>query len=359
MFRILKNMRSFDVLKLSYINKSLMKQVTAFFFTCLLSGFGYTALAQDETKIKDKKKTEEIIIRKTGEKDVNITIQINGDKVLINGKPITEFKDENISVNKRNITVWDGDHLAQLNGMGNFEMQNFGWNTEGGSKVVLGVNTEKVQDGAMITDVTKGSAAEKAGLLKGDIITSFGGTEIEDSQDLYDAVNKKKANDEVKVDYLRSGKAGSAKAIIQERKEKSFGLTTPSGDYKAYTIPKVRATPHPKQLNPAIKDLRDHMDFAYAFSGKPKLGLKIQDTDDEKGVKVIAVEENSASGKAGLKTNDVITEIGGQKVMNTDDAREALMDNESSSNYKIKVKRNGADMAFDIKILKKLKTANL
>lgn len=320
-------------------------------------------MAQDEPKIKEKKKTEEIVIRKNGDKDVTMTIQITGDKVMINGKPITEFKDDNITVNKRKITVWDGDHFALMDGMGNF-----GRNYEGGSKVVLGVTTGKADDGAVITQVTKGSAAEKAGLQKDDIITKFGDTKIGDSQDLYDAVNKKKSNDEVKIEFKRDGKDKSVKAVLLERKETSFGLTTPGGVYKSYTIPKVKATPKVKGYNKipspgGLYDVEDHisgaMDFAYAFSGRPKLGLKIQDTEEETGVKVLSVEENSSSAKAGMKADDVIVEIGGKKVLNTDDVREALHENESKSNYKIKAKRNGTEMNFDIKIAKKLKTANL
>ena len=55
----------------------------------------------------------------------------------------------------------------------------------------------------------------------------------------------------------------------------------------------------------------------------------------------------------------MVTEIGGKKVTNTDEAREQLMENAEKSLYNIKAKRNGSEMSFDIKIPKKLKTANL
>jgi len=60
-----------------------------------------------------------------------------------------------------------------------------------------------------------------------------------------------------------------------------------------------------------------------------------------------------------LKKDDVITEIGGVKVTNTDEAREQLMENADKNTYSIKAKRNGTEMDFTIKIPKKLKTANL
>ncbi|HNP00816.1 MAG TPA: PDZ domain-containing protein, partial [Ferruginibacter sp.] len=77
------------------------------------------------------------------------------------------------------------------------------------------------------------------------------------------------------------------------------------------------------------------------------------------GVKVLDVEADSPADKAGLKKDDVITEIGGEKVENTDEARDQLRENADKASYSIKASRNGNAMNFDIKIPKKLKTANL
>ena len=95
------------------------------------------------------------------------------------------------------------------------------------------------------------------------------------------------------------------------------------------------------------------------FPRHQKLGLKIQDTEDGNGVKVIDVDNNSPADKAGLKKDDIITEVGGKKIKNTDEARDQLQENAEKAAYNIKAKRNGNEMNFDIKIPKKLKTANL
>ena len=348
-----------------------MKKLPLLFISWFLAAFSYKAMAQDDVNKTDKKtqehkKRQEIVIRKNGEKDVNLSIQITGDKVLINGKPLVEFNDDNITINKRLFHVFDGHDMATLQGMENFEMENFAWNFDGDSKVMLGVTTEKADDGAKISKVTKGSAAEKAGLLVGDVITMFGDTKIADAQSLYDAVNVKKAKEEVKITYKRDGKVKTSKAIMEERTNKSFGMTTPNGSYKAYTVPRAKMAQGMKRppntpVYPGAdieREIQGAMDYAYSF-GRPKLGLKIQDTDDEKGVKVLSIEENSASAKAGMKADDVITEIGGKKIMNTDDAREALHDNENHTAYKIKARRGNTDVNFDIKIQKKLKTTTL
>ena len=90
-----------------------------------------------------------------------------------------------------------------------------------------------------------------------------------------------------------------------------------------------------------------------------KLGLKIQDTEEGGNVKVITVEDSSAAQKAGLQKGDLITEINESKVENTDEARVELQGASAESAYKIKAKRGGTEMTFDIKFPKKLKTANL
>ncbi len=90
-----------------------------------------------------------------------------------------------------------------------------------------------------------------------------------------------------------------------------------------------------------------------------KLGLKIQDTEEGGNVKIIDVDDSSAAATAGLKKDDLITEINGEKITNTDEARENLHPEEGKSTYKIKVLRAGKPLDFEVKIPKKLKTANL
>ena len=92
---------------------------------------------------------------------------------------------------------------------------------------------------------------------------------------------------------------------------------------------------------------------------KQKLGLKIQDTEESNRVKVLDVEPGSAAGKAGLQRDDIVIEIDGEKINNTDEARLQLQENAERSAYKIKATRNGNTMEFEVKIPKKLKTADL
>ena len=352
-----------------------MKKVLIAFLPWLFAAFSYKAMAQEDAMNpaeKDKKEAQEIIIRKKGDKDVNLTIKITGDKVLINGKPLIEFKDDEITVNKRKMIVRDGNQLFFGEDLGDLGNGSFSWSGDDDfKKTFLGVSTDKHEEGALITEITKESGAEKAGLQKDDIITKINDKKIDGPGMLAEIIGSMKPKDEVKVYFKRNGKEKNVKAILQERKEngpRSFSFTSPDGSYKTFSMPRIPAVPRVRSWNgdnnfSISPDMESaYNDYSFAFDGFPrkqKLGLKIQDTEEGNGVKVLLVEDSSAAAIAGLKKDDVIVEIGGEKVTNTDEAREQLQENREKSTYVIKARRNNTEMKFDIKIPKKLKTANL
>ena len=327
-------------------------------------------------ELDEKKQSEEIIIRKKGDKDTKINVEINGDKVIINGKPLSDFKDDNITINKRKIMIWDknGSKAFDFDIPGEDFMKDFNWKSDGKeeSYTFLGVSTDGVSaddnnSGAKISQVTKESAAEKAGLKTGDIITRINDKKIEGPESLSETVRTFKPKDEVTVYYKRDGKESSVKTTLGERKESrsmSFTFNTPEGMHRGFTIPRTPITPNirpmPNMNMWENKDGENNFEvFGNMFPRQQKLGLKIQDTEDGSGVKVLDVEKDSPAEKAGLKKEDILTEVGGKKVSNTDEAREQLHENQDKSAYNIKGKRNGSEMNFDIRIPKKLKTANL
>lgn len=327
----------------------------------------------DKVKEKGKKESQEIVIRKNGDKDSKITVEINGDKVLVNGVPLSEFKDDEITINKRKVTIWNRNGNKSFEFMpGDFDgMESFSWNRDEGPHAFLGVTTDEADNGAKVTDVTKESAAEKAGLKKDDIITKLGDKKVEDPESLSEVVRTFKPKDEVKVHYKRDGKENSTMVTLGESKASApfaYSFSNP-GMARSFSIPYSGRTPRPPRVQgmkgmPKIEAWSDGDDnelnlYSDMFPRHQKLGLKIQDTEDGTGVKVLDVDKDSPADKAGLKKDDVLTEVGGKKVVNTDEAREQLQDKKDKTSYNIKAKRNGSEMSFDIKIPKKLKTANL
>ncbi|SCF11265.1 trypsin-like peptidase domain-containing protein [Micromonospora mirobrigensis] len=81
----------------------------------------------------------------------------------------------------------------------------------------LGVSVNAAEDGgALVAAVVPGSAAEKAGLQRGDVITKFGDKVINDSNDLVGAVQAGKVGDRVEVEFKRNGSARTATATLSE-----------------------------------------------------------------------------------------------------------------------------------------------
>ncbi|GAB3954475.1 hypothetical protein GCM10027614_61620 [Micromonospora vulcania] len=81
----------------------------------------------------------------------------------------------------------------------------------------LGVGVNQAEGGgALVASVTPGSAAEKAGLQRGDVVTRFGDKVINDSDDLVGAVQSGKVGDRVEVQYKRNGAEKSATVTLAE-----------------------------------------------------------------------------------------------------------------------------------------------
>ncbi len=81
----------------------------------------------------------------------------------------------------------------------------------------LGVKDVK---GALIAEVERGSAAEKAGIKSGDIIVEYNGQEIKNVKRLEVLVAETAINQEIKVKILRNGKEITLKAAVKQIAEK-------------------------------------------------------------------------------------------------------------------------------------------
>lgn len=296
-------------------------------------------------KSKSKNEEREIIVIKNGDKERKLTIETKDGQVFINGKPSSEYKDGDVSVIKNKFK--NGDDFVFAPGANSFNLSST-WDNEKSS--FLGVTTEKTDDGAKITNVSKGSAAEKAGLKEGDIITKVEGKKVSDPDDLMEAVSAHKAKEDVTVHYKRDGKNEETKATLQERNRvRAFTFNGSGGNSNRmknfdFVMP---STPHAPMI------------MNWSGFGRPRLGVSIEDTENDTGAKVTGVNDDSPAAKSGLKQNDIITEVNGNGVKSVNDLRKEIADVKDKNSYNIKAKRNGADMNFEIKIPKKLNKADL
>ncbi len=294
----------------------------------------------------DKKISKEIIIRKNGDSDTKMKIEIDGDMVTVNGKPLSDYKDDDVTVIENDRMNRGSNNFLYAPGNDNMNFEIFKRDAQNGKPhAFLGVVTEKTTDGVKINEVKKESSAEKAGLKVGDIITKIDNKDINGPDELMEAVQSYKPKDELKVYYKRDGKKNDVKLKLGESKQSNrtfiFNDDKDSRNEDGYNF---NMPPMPKV--PGFKNQY----FNWNMNNKVKLGVKVEDTQDNSGAKILNVEEGSAADKAGLKKDDIITEMNGEKVNDVDDVRAGLIDGEDKESFTLKAKRNNMEMNFEVKI---------
>lgn len=317
-------------------------------------------LAQSTPKAPAKPEKKEIVIEeKSSGKNEKMIIVIDGEKVTINGKPAADYKGKKVIIADN--MHFDDDEI-RLPRKGRLTYAS----TDGKKRALLGVVTEKDDKGAKVTDLNESSAAAKAGLKTGDVITGINGKTIAAPDDLVAAIAKQKPADEVTVSYLRNGKSKTTKATLGEKSDDMAMNWNWSGDENRvfeFEAPMAMAMPPMKELN-----LERSFDFSpkgengFTFRSstmKPKYGMNIEDNADGDGVKVNEVDPESNAEKAGLKVGDLITEVEGKNIKGTDALREVLAASKDKISLSVKVLRNGKAETLNLRVPKVIKKADL
>ncbi len=185
-----------------------------------------------------------------------MTIVVDGDNVTINGKPVDEFKNSDVTILKRDRSMSGSPRVRSLIApRAPFDVQSFERSfPASGNKAMLGILTSKSDDGVKVTDVTKESGAEKAGLKKDDIITKVGDKAVKEPADLITAISNYKPSDKVDITYKRDGKENKTSAVLGENKTRSF----------AYNFNKDFNFEMPEGVIPPMQN------FNFNFNRKPK-----------------------------------------------------------------------------------------
>lgn len=322
-----------------------------------ITALALPAAAQDKRSDKMGEYDEIVIKRKGGNKNAKVTVEIKDGEVLVDGKKIEDYRDGNIIVQHRVIRPRDGNMPS--GGEMIFPEDNNAWSAITPNPAVLGVITEKQEaGGATITEVSEGSAAEKAGLKTGDVITRINDKAISEPQELYETIGELKPGDKVTVTYKRNGKENKASATLDKRKNTRMPGGRSGNNAFGFRVPDQQDDNFFRFRMP---DQGGRSPFGQFFheNNETRLGLSVQDTEDNSGAKVLDVTSGSAAAKAGFKEDDLITEIGGKSVKKAKDVVEIYQGNKGKGTISAKVKRNGNEQTLNITVPKKLNTENL
>jgi serine protease Do len=136
--------------------------------------------------------------------------------------------------------------------------------------------------GALVSDVTSGGPAEKAGIRSGDVIVGFNGKEIKDEHELPHAVASTKPGKTANVRMLREGKEMTVTVTIAEMTGEPG---KPAGGHELQ-----------KNLGLTVQDIT------------PEIAQRFE-IADTKGVVVTGVEDGSPAEDAGFNEGDIIRAI--------------------------------------------------
>jgi serine protease Do len=180
----------------------------------------------------------------------------------------------------------------------------------------------KDEKGALVADVTPGGPAEKAGIQRGDVITTFNGREIKEMNELPYVVASTPVGKSVNVEVLRKGQ------------KKTFEIK--------------------------IAELKDEKEAPVVTEAKPKLGMTVEDLTPElaksfgltetKGVVVTQVEDGSSAAEAGLRAGDVILEIDQSPVKDVRDFGRKIEAFKAGDTVLLLAKRRGATVFLILKV---------
>jgi len=184
---------------------------------------------------------------------------------------------------------------------------------------VLGVNIQTLTpdiaesmelgnvQGALVSQVVEGSAAEKAGIRAGDIITAVNGKPVEEAAGLRNAIGMLSVGDRVDVALLRDAKPRRVTAVIGER------------DTAA---------------EEAASSLHSGLE-----------GAELVDAQGG-GVLIRSVAEGSPAAQRGLRANDVIIAVGRTRIADLAEFRRAT---EGASAFVVQIRRGNAMLVIPIR----------
>lgn len=155
--------------------------------------------------------------------------------------------------------------------------------------------------GALVSDVTPGGAAARAGLKRGDVILSYQGRAVADTNAFRNEVAATKPGSTVTLQVLRDGKTSEIKATLEEMALAKDATGRREGGREG--AGKFGMTVEPLT---------------------PEIARQLELDADTRGVVISGVDPSGAAASAGLKEGDVIQQINGKAVRSVEDVRAGL-----------------------------------
>jgi len=177
----------------------------------------------------------------------------------------------------------------------------------------------KKAEGALVAEPQAGSPAAKAGIKSGDVILYVNGEKVKDARSLARTISAMAPGTSVRLGLLHDGKEDTVTLTLGELPKERQARADTNND--------ERETPS---------------------SEETKLGLSLAPASkvagsDSEGVVVTGVDPSGPAADHGVKTGDVILEVGGKAVSTPADVRKAVGDAHSSGKRTVLMRVKSGD----------------
>jgi C-terminal processing protease CtpA/Prc len=203
--------------------------------------------------------------------------------------------------------------------------------------------------GVLVNRVVQDGPADRAGVQKGDVITSFNARAVESPGALADLVGGGKPGQSAALRVVRDGRTQNLTVKLAARSDDE-GLES------------IEPGRHEIRIRELDSDQPLDMDLSLPgmmrWMGRGRLGVRVEALNPDlgsyfnlpngKGVLVVEVMKDTPAEKAGLKAGDVITRVGERAVVDAEDLVKALGDDEGK--VTLGIVRKGAKRTIEAEL---------
>jgi serine protease Do len=192
----------------------------------------------------------------------------------------------------------------------------------------------KERRGALVSVVTKGQPAAKAGIQPGDVIVEFNGKPIKNRDQLVATVVNTRPGTTVPVKVMR------------DRAEQTINVTVGELNLDEETTDRTAA----RDTAPTEPDEQSSQGFGLTLMAlTPEVARRVGAPADTQGAVISDVEQGSPSFRQGLLAGDIITQVNRRPVRTAQDAGRALGQVPSGGTAFLLVMRRGQEQFFTIR----------
>jgi Do/DeqQ family serine protease len=229
-------------------------------------------------------------------------VNTKGELVGINSQ-ILSSNDGNIGIGFAIPANMAKNVMEQLRTKGKVTRSQLGVTVQGVTPEMAESLGLKQSSGVIVSNVTDGSAADRAGVKRGDVIQSFNGLSVHDTNTLRNRVAEAGPGTTADVVILRDGSEKHVTVKLDE--------ATASKSARA------------RDSEPESSDDKTALGVAVAPL-TPELAERAQASKNAHGLLVEDVNPDGRAAAAGIQTGDIIQEVNRQPVKSVDELRSAL-----------------------------------